>query len=200
MPEFARALLAVAGEVGSPFAVIGHSMGGAATALAISRGMRLERAVFIAPAAGPAHYAEQFATALAVGPSAMAAMRRRSETRIGFRWSDLYIPHLAEGFDVPLLVIHDKDDPTVPWGEGAAIAAAWPGAELVTTTGLGHREVVRDPGVVARAVDFVRHGESGAPIAAPPCAVSDEDGWVHGDLFGRDSRRRRLFGISDTDR
>jgi pimeloyl-ACP methyl ester carboxylesterase len=198
MPEFARALLAVAGEVGSPFAVIAHSMGGAATALAMSRGMRLERAVFIAPAAGPGHYVKQFAAALAVGPSAMAVMRRRSEKRIGFRWSELHVPNLVARFDVPLLIVHDRDDPTVPWGEGAAIAAAWPGAELVTTTGLGHREVVRDAGVVTRAVEFVRHGQADAPVAALPCAVGAEDAWVHGDLFGRDSRRKRLFGISDT--
>jgi len=56
---------------------------------------------------------------------------------------------------VPLLVIHDRDDPTVPWADGAAIATAWPGAELVTTTGLGHRDLLRDASVVARAVAFV---------------------------------------------
>ena len=199
MPEFARGLMAVAAEVGSPFAVIAHSMGGAATGLAMSRGMRLERAVFIAPASGPAHYVEQFAGALTVGPSTMAAMRRRSERRIGFRWSDLYIPNLVARFDVPLLVMHDQDDPTVPFTEGAAIAAAWPGAELVPTKGLGHREVVRDPAVVARAVDFVRQGEPAVLLMAPRCAVSDEDAWVGDDLYQRDGRRRRLFGISDTD-
>jgi hypothetical protein len=38
---------------------------------------------------------------------------------------------------------------------GAAIAAAWPGAELVTTEGLGHRRILRDPAVVARVTDFL---------------------------------------------
>jgi pimeloyl-ACP methyl ester carboxylesterase len=198
MPQVARALLAVADAAGSLFGVIAHSMGGSASALALSQRLQLERAVFIAPAADPARYAEDFATALAVGPVALAGMRSRSEARLGFRWSDLNVPRMATAFDVPLLVIHDREDVTVPFAEGEAIAAAWPGAQLVATTGLGHREVVRDPAVVKQAVEFVCRGESGARLVAPPCAVADEGAWVNGDLYHREGRRRRLFGISDT--
>jgi pimeloyl-ACP methyl ester carboxylesterase len=52
-------------------------------------------------------------------------------------------------------VIHDRDDAEVPVANGEAIAAAWPGAQLVTTGGLGHTRIVHDPQVVARAVAFV---------------------------------------------
>jgi pimeloyl-ACP methyl ester carboxylesterase len=198
MPQLCRALLAVADAAGSLFGVIAHSMGGSASALALSHGLQLERAVFIAPAADPARYAEDFASALAVGPAAMAGMRSRSEARLGCRWSELNVPRMAAAFDVPLLVIHDREDSTVPFSEGEAIAAAWRGAQLVATAGLGHREVVRDPAVVAQAVEFVRRGEPAARLAAPPCAVGDEGAWVDGDLYHREGRRRRLFGISDT--
>jgi hypothetical protein len=102
---------------------------------------------------------------------------------------------MAAALDTPLLVMHDRDDPTVPWDEGAAIATAWPGAELVTTSGLGHRDIVRDPQIVARAVDFLRLAEISP---GTPSAVNDEGAWVDRDLFERDERRRRLFGISDT--
>jgi len=197
MPQVARALAAVADAAGSLFGVVAHSMGGSATALAMSQGLQVERAVFIAPAADPARYAQDFAQLLAVGPAALAEMRRRSEARLRFRWSDLNVPRMAAKLDTPLLVVHDRDDPTVPWEEGAAIATAWPGAELVTTTGLGHRDIVRDPSIVARAVDFLRLSDI-APGSKPPCAVDDEEAWVARDLFERDERRRRLFGISDT--
>jgi hypothetical protein len=36
------------------------------------------------------------------------------------------------------------------------IAQAWPGATLSTTSGLGHRRIVRDADVVREAVGFVR--------------------------------------------
>jgi pimeloyl-ACP methyl ester carboxylesterase len=197
MPQVARALRAVADAAGSLFGVVAHSMGGSASALAMAEGLQIERAVFISPAADPARYAEEFAKMLAVGPTALAEMRRRSEARLRFRWSDLNVPRIAATLDTPLLIVHDEADLTVPWEEGAAIAAAWPGAQLVTTKGLGHRDIVRDPDVVARTVDFLRVPESGR--STPQfCAVDDEEAWVAHDLFDRDGRRRRLFGISDT--
>jgi pimeloyl-ACP methyl ester carboxylesterase len=193
MPQLARALAAVADAAGSLFGVVAHSMGGSASALAIAQGLQIERAVFLAPAADPARYAQDFARLLAIGPAALAGMRRRSEARLRFRWSDLNVPRLAAGLATPLLVVHDRGDATVPWEEGAAIAAAWPGAEFVTTTGLGHRDIVRDRDIVARAVDFMRRAEPASP-GTLPCAVDDEGAWVDRDLFEREGRRRRLFG------
>jgi pimeloyl-ACP methyl ester carboxylesterase len=58
----------------------------------------------------------------------------------------------------PALVVHDRDDADVPYAHGAEIASAWPGAELLTTTGLGHRAVVRDPAVIRRTIDFLHDG------------------------------------------
>ena len=197
MPQVARALRAVADAAGSLYGIVAHSMGGSASALAMAEGLEVERAVFIAPAADPARYAEAFAKLLAIGPTALAAMRRRSEARLRFRWSDLNVPRMAATLATPLLIIHDRDDPTVPWEEGAAIAAAWPGAELVTTTGLGHRDIVREPDVAARAVDFICRADT-APATTLPCAFSDEGAWLDRDLFEREARRRRLSGISDT--
>jgi hypothetical protein len=42
-----------------------------------------------------------------------------------------------------ILVVHDRDDDDTYWTEGAALAEAWPGAQLLTTTGLGHRRILR---------------------------------------------------------
>ena len=52
-------------------------------------------------------------------------------------------------------MIHDDTDDVIPWADGNAIAGAWPGSTLVTTHGLGHSEIVRDPGVVAQTVAFL---------------------------------------------
>lgn len=197
MPQFARALGAVAAEVGSVYGIVAHSMGGSATTLAMSDGLQVERAVYIAPAADPARFAQDFAKLLAVGPIALEGMRQRSEARLRFRWADLNVPRLAARLKAPLLVVHDRDDTTVPYDEGVAIAAAWPGAELVSTTGLGHRDIVRDLEVVGRAVAFLRAAPS-TGVDAAPSAVEAEGAWLDRDLFDRDGRRRRLFGISDT--
>ncbi|WP_369916216.1 hypothetical protein [Plantactinospora sp. KBS50] len=51
--------------------------------------------------------------------------------------------------------MHDRDDAAVPYGDGVAIAAAWTGATLRATDGLGHHRLLRDPEVIAAVVDFV---------------------------------------------
>ncbi|HWW59934.1 MAG TPA: alpha/beta hydrolase, partial [Thermoanaerobaculia bacterium] len=79
------------------------------------------------------------------------------ERRLGASWSEFEVPSLARAVETPpLLVIHDREDRETSWHEGAEIADAWPGARLVSTTGLGHRRLLRDADVVAEAVDFLR--------------------------------------------
>src|SRR5467141_2219662 len=113
------------------------------------------RVVFLAPSANANSYSAQFAALLGVDGPVMASMRGRLERRLGFSWKDLNIPALASGMRVPLLVIHDRDDREVGWGDGAAIAQSWPRAELVTTTGLGHHRIVSDPAVIRQVVTFL---------------------------------------------
>jgi pimeloyl-ACP methyl ester carboxylesterase len=158
LPEFARALRAVVAAVAPAHAVIAHSLGAAATAYAMAEGLAVERVVFLGPAADPATYAERFAAALGLPDAVFTAMVRGSERRLRIRWADLKATSHAAAQRAPLLVIHDADDHEVAWAEGAAISAAWPGASLHTTHGLGHRRLLRDEGVVAQAVAFVRAG------------------------------------------
>ena len=63
----------------------------------------------------------------------------------------------------PLLVVHDHRDGVIPFSQGRAIAAAWQGAELLSTTGLGHHRILRDPQVVRSAVDFLGSAAVSAP-------------------------------------
>jgi pimeloyl-ACP methyl ester carboxylesterase len=155
LPQFIAAIQTVAREVGPVEAIVAHSMGGAATTLAMARGLRASRAVFLAPAADPAGYSERFAATVGLSPDVLARMRRSIEHRFGEKWEDFDVLSAARTMTAPLLVFHDRDDPDVSWTDGAAIASAWPGAQLVSTTGLGHRRIVHDPEVVSRAVAFL---------------------------------------------
>lgn len=155
MIEFARAVRAVAAATGPVDGVVGHSLGAAAIALALSEGLTARRAALVAPPADPGAYSVLFAELLGIPPAVRDTMQRNLEQRFQRRWSDLHVPTLARRFTIPALVVHDADDADVPWCEGEAIAASWPGAELVTTRGLGHRAILRDPGVVERVTTFL---------------------------------------------
>lgn len=156
IPEFATALSAVVAAHGRAHAVIAHSMGATAAAVALCDGLRAERVVMLAPMAGAGSYARQFAAMLGLGESTRRRLVQRVERRVHAPLHHFDVPELGRAVAMPpTLVVHDREDTYTPVSDGAAIAAAWPGARLRVTSGLGHRRLLRDPDVVAEVVDFV---------------------------------------------
>lgn len=155
MPEFARALRAVVGHYGPVHGLVGHSLGGAAVALALADDLRATRAVLIAAPADVTVFANRFAEVLRISPRVRAAMQHNLEARLEVLWKDLHLPTIIRRISTPALVIQDRDDSDVTVADAEAIAAAWPAAELFLTDGLGHRTIVRDAAVVARTVEFL---------------------------------------------
>jgi pimeloyl-ACP methyl ester carboxylesterase len=164
--QFARALHEVVAAVGPVHGVVAHSLGGSAVALAIRDGLPVARVVLIASPMNPPAWVEPFAARFGISSEVVDLMKRRSERRLGLLWDELQVPALVAGHRQPLLVIHDRNDAEVPLADGAAIAAAWPGARFLETAGLGHNRVLRDPEVIAQAVAFVAED---APVSACPC-------------------------------
>lgn len=159
-PQFVAAVEAMAVRFGPFSALIAHSMGGCAAALAMRNGVTVDRAVFVAPAANPGDFSHRFAEALGLPEHVMDRMRSRFERKFGFRWDEFDVPRAAGRFTTPLLVFHDAEDREVPWSDGDAIARSWPGARLVTTHGLGHKRIVQDTDVVRAAVSFLSEAQA----------------------------------------
>lgn len=155
LPRFADALLAAEGVAG-PFAgVVAHSLGGAATAIALSKGLGARAVVLVGSAAEPRKYFDSFLAALDLPASLRARIPGALEQKHGFSWDALSVPTLARGFTAKALVVHDTSDLEVPVAHGRVIAAAWPGGELLETEGLGHRKVLHAPEVVNHAAAFL---------------------------------------------
>jgi pimeloyl-ACP methyl ester carboxylesterase len=157
--EFSAALTAVVAAHGSAHAVIAHSMGGAATAVALCDGLRAGRVVLVAPMASPESYARQLGTTLRFGEATYQRLIARVERRVGAPMHHFDVPALGRAVAMPpTLVVHDRSDTFTPVSDGAAIAAAWPSARLHVTAGLGHRRLLRDPDVIAEIVEFIAPG------------------------------------------
>lgn len=157
IPEFVAALAGVVARHGPAHAVIAHSMGATAAAVALCDGLPVGRVALLAPMASPASYARQFAAVLGLGERTHRRLVARIERRVGAPMHHFDVPLLGRGATVPpALIVHDRDDASTPVADGEAIAAAWTGARLHVTSGLGHRRLLRDPAVVAEVVDFVR--------------------------------------------
>lgn len=157
--EFADALAAAEARFGPPYAIVAHSGGATAVGLRLRAGSKPRRLVLIAALANPADYLDILAGLLGFGARTRRRLMPRVVRRVGLPMSHFDLPALAAQIPTPpVLVIHDREDRETPWSGSAAVASAWPAARLITTTGLGHRRVLRDPGVVRDVVHFLDPG------------------------------------------
>ena len=160
IPEMATALAGVLDALGPVEGIVAHSGGGAVSAWAIRRALLagfvdLPRAIaLVAPAARFRAYFERFMDTCGLSKRARNRLERRLEARVGATPEVFDLTRFAQDLPLAALVVHDRDDAEIPWADGAAVAAAWPGAELVTTHRLGHRRILRDQAVVERVRDF----------------------------------------------
>lgn len=167
LPDLAEATALVAGAHGGVQAIIAHSLGATASALALVRGMPAKRIVMVSPPSDLVGYSRRFARWYWLPERVRDAMQKSIEERYDMRWSEVELERIAPRLAADALVIHDRTDRMVPFKQGARFARAWRGARLVETRGLGHGRILEDRGVIASAVDFLRGGDGGAALANP---------------------------------
>jgi len=171
LPEMADAVLAAERALGPCAGYVAHSAGAAAALLAVRGGLEDIPGVLLAAPADMATFLPQFAAAIGVSDEVAQLMRQRIETRFRIRWSDLRPTELARwAGEAPLLVLSDVGDQEVPYTDGERIAGSRISARFERTIGLGHRRILRDTGVVTRAVRFL--AESTRETNSPPRAVA----------------------------
>lgn len=161
LPALAAALEAVAGRWGPAAGLVAHSAGAIGATYALSRGLAAPRAVFLAPGADLGGYTRWVGTLLGLDEAGVGRLRTRIEGRIGLRYEELDPLSLAPALATPLFVASDRDDPEARLETVEALVRAWGGgdrAALRLTQGLGHRRILRDPGVVQEAVEFLTSG------------------------------------------
>jgi pimeloyl-ACP methyl ester carboxylesterase len=157
LPDFADALAEIAWHHGDVRAVIGHSLGATAAAMAHAWGkIDVKKVVLISPPSDMLGYSRRFARWHWMPEPLRRSMQSAIEERYGLRWEELELVRVAPRLSAVALVIHDRGDRVVPWKQGAAVAQQWRGANLITTEGLGHRRILEDAAVINAAADFVK--------------------------------------------
>ena len=156
LPEFTATLRAVGRHYGEAALAVGHSLGGAALALAQDEDWHARRLVLVAPAA------------VRVGEHLRQAFYDWLLRRTGVRVEQLEVHRRLPALGLPALIVHDLEDPDVPWSEGERYARYWPGARLLSTQGLGHRRVLSEPAVIAASLAFARGEAVGVRVIGTP--------------------------------
>jgi pimeloyl-ACP methyl ester carboxylesterase len=154
IPHFAAALTAVVDSLGPARAIVGHSLGGVASSLALGRGLTAERIALIGSPADPTEFFAGFLGRIGLPAHLHDAMWAKFEEEYGFDANELPVRPPRHAPAMPALVVHDRDDREVPYASADRIVQNWPEATIVATTGLGHRRILRDASVIERVVAF----------------------------------------------
>ncbi|MDB5234427.1 MAG: hypothetical protein JWR44_1420, partial [Hymenobacter sp.] len=156
---FGGAVQAVVDTVGEVRAIVAYSFGAASVAglpVRPATGAQLPRLVLLSAPVSPRAVAARFADFLYLSNDMVERFAAHIQQTTG-RSAESFAAAVAGptiGAE-KVLVVHDEDDEIVPFREGRQIVAAWPGAVLLPTRGLGHNRILRDAAVVQSAVNFI---------------------------------------------
>jgi pimeloyl-ACP methyl ester carboxylesterase len=154
--EISEAIAAMVRHLGAVRGIVAHSFGAAGTTVALRQPLPVARLVYLAPAEDFEHYPRVFSRWLGLPINLGERMRHSVERRIGSTMAELRGGRLAPRMRAPLLIVHDEDDADVPWQDGRTYAEAWPDSRLMTTRGLGHRRILREPDVLTAVAAFLK--------------------------------------------
>jgi pimeloyl-ACP methyl ester carboxylesterase len=152
---YGELLIEVAKIAGGAHAVIGHSFGGAALGAALALGLRPKRLVIASAPTRVSRMPAAFAMAAGLPARAMPHYERLLERHAGRPIAELDLVATGPRCGIPALLVHDRGDAVIPYADAEALAAVWPQLAVMTTDGLGHRDILADAAVIQRITDFV---------------------------------------------
>lgn len=135
--------------------IISHSMGGLASALALSQRDLPEAFVAIAPPGSFAVFPRRFAEIFGVSARTLDHLVRHLESTFGdaeerFTFISPQYRDVAPG-----LIALDRQDREVDFRETFALTRHWPDTLVEVSEGLGHTRILGDPGIIATAVNYI---------------------------------------------
>ena len=155
MLQYARALVQVGLELGPLAGIVGHSFGAGAAAIALRRGLAVERAVVISSPSSIVALVERWGRHHGMNEAELPQFLELVARQVGCSMEELDLSTVARNLKQPALVIHDRDDQDIPMCEGQAVAEAWPGAKLLLTERYGHRRILLARPVQQEVLSFL---------------------------------------------
>lgn len=156
MSEFIVSILEIEKQFG-PFEIaIGHSLGGMSVLNAIKDGLHLKKAVIIGSGDVVQDILDEFVSKLGLKSEISDRLRDKFEDRYHVKMDEFSAYRAAQKIQIPILVIHDKDDPEVPVSAGIHIHKHLQNGTLFLTEGLGHRKILGNQNVIKNIINFIK--------------------------------------------
>jgi len=156
MSEFIASILEIEKQFGPFEFAIGHSLGGMSVLNAIKDGFQVNKAIVIGSGDIVQDILDDFITKLGLKQEISERLRERFEEKYQIKMNDFSAYKAAQEVKIPVLVIHDNNDPEVPVKAGIHINKHLKNGTLYLTEGLGHRKILGNQNVIRKILDFIK--------------------------------------------
>ena len=156
MIEFIASILEIEKQYGPFEFAIGHSLGGMSVLNAIKQNLQVKKAVIIGSGDIIQDIIDDFICKLQLKPEYGIKLRNHFEAKFGGKMDDYSAYKAAEKTEVPVFVIHDKDDDDVSVKAAYNIQKHLKQSEIMITEGLGHRKILGDDNVIKKIIEFLK--------------------------------------------
>ncbi|OXB10569.1 alpha/beta hydrolase [Flavobacterium plurextorum] len=157
MSEFIASILEIEKQYGPFEYAIGHSLGGMSVLNAIKDGLQVKKAIVIGSGDIVQDILDDFVAKLGLKQAISEHLREFFENKYQVKMDNFSAYRAAQKVKIPVLVIHDNDDPEVPVKAGIHIHQNLENGELFLTDGLGHRKILGNQNVIKKTLEFIKN-------------------------------------------
>ena len=155
MPEFIAAILEIEKHF-DPFEyAVGHSLGGMSILNAIKQGLNVKKAVIIGSGDLIQDILDDFVLKIQLNPKTASMMKTHFEKKFGVEMESYSASFAAKSVEIPVLVIHDKNDDEISVKAAHDIHSNLKNGEILITEKLGHRKILGDKKVIESIINFI---------------------------------------------
>ena len=156
MTEFIASILEIDKQYGPFEFAIGHSLGGMSVLNAIKQNLQVKKAVIIGSGDIIQDIIDDFIGKLKLKPEYGVKLKDHFEAKFGGKMNDYSAYKAAEKTEIPVLIVHDKDDDDVSVKAAYHIQKHLKNSEIMITEGLGHRKILGDDNVTQKIIEFIK--------------------------------------------
>lgn len=153
--EYSQFLIDVQKTLGPYHTIIAHSFGAGCSVLSAARGLDVKKIVLVS---GPSRYelvVKYYLDAFKLSAKSRTHFLNSLAKKVKLPVEAMNVGVIGNALSISAMVIHDKDDKEVPLRAAEEIKMNWPSVELVITSGLGHRRILKDSSVINIVTKFI---------------------------------------------
>lgn len=135
--------------------IIGHSLGAMTTINVLSRGFKAEKAITIGSGDEIMNIIKDFVKGIGLKEKMAPKLKDAFEQKFNEKIANYTVHEQVKNIEIPILIIHDKNDLDVPYTASENIHRHAKNSKLLVTEKLGHRKILGDSKVIAEIKKFI---------------------------------------------